>query len=100
MATNLESAFGLCQLVHPVIKASGGGSIIFNSSVAGGPTTMKCAHTDRWCLRMLHVCLSPVRQVFWAKPGGVAGHKGEPARLAALFHHPHGLATMTLSLCV
>eukprot|EP00178_Gracilaria_changii_P018715 TRINITY_DN53714_c0_g1_i1.p1 TRINITY_DN53714_c0_g1~~TRINITY_DN53714_c0_g1_i1.p1 ORF type:complete len:159 (-),score=11.01 TRINITY_DN53714_c0_g1_i1:27-470(-) len=35
MATNLESAFHLCQLAHPLLKASGRGSIIFISSVAG-----------------------------------------------------------------
>lgn len=35
MATNLESAFHLCQLAHPLVKASGRGSIVFISSVAG-----------------------------------------------------------------
>ncbi|THU53609.1 hypothetical protein C4D60_Mb10t16240 [Musa balbisiana] len=35
MATNLESAFHLCQLAHPLLKASGMGSIVFISSVAG-----------------------------------------------------------------
>ncbi|URE46602.1 Tropinone reductase [Musa troglodytarum] len=35
MATNLESAYHLCQLAHPLLKASGMGSIVFISSVAG-----------------------------------------------------------------
>ncbi|VAH89238.1 unnamed protein product [Triticum turgidum subsp. durum] len=35
MATNLESAYHLCQLAHPLLKASGLGSIVFISSVCG-----------------------------------------------------------------
>ncbi|XAR66247.1 Tropinone reductase I [Bertholletia excelsa] len=35
MTTNLESAYHLCQLAHPFLKASGIGSIVFISSVAG-----------------------------------------------------------------
>jgi hypothetical protein len=35
MATNLESAYNLCQLSHPLLKASGAGSIVFISSVSG-----------------------------------------------------------------
>ncbi|KAA9333161.1 SDR family oxidoreductase [Hymenobacter busanensis] len=35
MATNLESTFGLCQLAHPLLKASGAGIIVNISSVAG-----------------------------------------------------------------
>ncbi|ESQ51424.1 hypothetical protein EUTSA_v10017105mg [Eutrema salsugineum] len=35
MATNLESAFHLSQLAHPLLKASGFGSIVFMSSAAG-----------------------------------------------------------------
>ncbi|THG05097.1 hypothetical protein TEA_012903 [Camellia sinensis var. sinensis] len=35
MATNLESAFHLCQLAYPLLKASGVGSIVFISSVTG-----------------------------------------------------------------
>ncbi|WZY92953.1 hypothetical protein YC2023_065282 [Brassica napus] len=35
IATNLEHAFHFCQLSHPLLKASGYGSIIFISSVAG-----------------------------------------------------------------
>ncbi|KAJ8458268.1 hypothetical protein OPV22_031194 [Ensete ventricosum] len=33
--TNFESAFHLCQLAHPLLKASGRGTIVFNSSIAG-----------------------------------------------------------------
>ena len=35
MATNLESAFHLSQLAHPLFKATGSGSIVFISSVTG-----------------------------------------------------------------
>uniref|UniRef100_A0A0A9FRS2 Tropinone reductase n=1 Tax=Arundo donax TaxID=35708 RepID=A0A0A9FRS2_ARUDO len=35
MATNLESAYHLCQIAHPLLKFSGAGSIVFISSVAG-----------------------------------------------------------------
>uniref|UniRef100_A0A453IER7 Ketoreductase domain-containing protein n=5 Tax=Triticinae TaxID=1648030 RepID=A0A453IER7_AEGTS len=35
MATNLESAYHLCQLAHPLLKASGVASIVFISSVSG-----------------------------------------------------------------
>ncbi|KAJ1422253.1 Short-chain dehydrogenase/reductase SDR [Sesbania bispinosa] len=35
MTVNLDSAFHLCQLAHPLLKASGRGSIVFISSVAG-----------------------------------------------------------------
>ncbi|XP_047250594.1 tropinone reductase homolog At5g06060 isoform X2 [Capsicum annuum] len=34
-ATNLESAYHLCQLAHPLLRASGNGSVVFISSVAG-----------------------------------------------------------------
>ncbi|WCJ20459.1 NAD(P)-binding Rossmann-fold superfamily protein [Euphorbia peplus] len=35
MGTNFESAYNLCQLAQPLLKASGRGSIIFMSSVSG-----------------------------------------------------------------
>ncbi|XP_059310688.1 tropinone reductase homolog [Lycium ferocissimum] len=35
MGTNFEASYNLCQLAHPLLKASGNASIIFNSSVAG-----------------------------------------------------------------
>ncbi|CAL4921960.1 unnamed protein product [Urochloa decumbens] len=35
MATNLESAYHLCQIAHPLLKSSGSGSIVFISSVCG-----------------------------------------------------------------
>jgi hypothetical protein len=41
LSTNLRSAYHLCQLCHPLLKAAGGGaSVVFNSSVAGGPLAM------------------------------------------------------------
>jgi Tropinone reductase 1 len=33
--TNLESAFSLSQLFHPLLKAAGSSVLLFNSSVAG-----------------------------------------------------------------
>ncbi|XWS71646.1 hypothetical protein CRYUN_Cryun03dG0156100 [Craigia yunnanensis] len=35
VTTNFESAFHFCQLAYPLLKASGAGSIVFVSSVAG-----------------------------------------------------------------
>ncbi|KAJ7947596.1 putative Tropinone reductase [Quillaja saponaria] len=35
LGTNLESAYHICQLAHPLLKASGSASIVFLSSVAG-----------------------------------------------------------------
>lgn len=35
MATNLESAYHISQLAHPLLKASGYGNIVFISSVTG-----------------------------------------------------------------
>lgn len=35
MSTNFESAYHLSQLSHPLLKASGKGSIVFISSVNG-----------------------------------------------------------------
>ncbi|KAJ4719969.1 putative Tropinone reductase [Melia azedarach] len=35
MSTNFESTYNMCQLAHPLLKASGNGSIVFVSSVAG-----------------------------------------------------------------
>ncbi|KAA8518941.1 hypothetical protein F0562_016285 [Nyssa sinensis] len=35
MGTNFEASYHLCQLAHPLLKASGNGSIVFISSVAG-----------------------------------------------------------------
>ncbi|KAK3038723.1 LOW QUALITY PROTEIN: hypothetical protein RJ639_028330, partial [Escallonia herrerae] len=35
MGTNFESPYHLCQLAHPLLKASGRASIVFISSVAG-----------------------------------------------------------------
>ena len=35
MSTNFEASFHFSQLAHPLMKASGNGSIVFMSSVAG-----------------------------------------------------------------
>lgn len=34
MSTNFESVFHICQLAHPLLKASTSGSIVFTSSVS------------------------------------------------------------------
>jgi Tropinone reductase 1 len=39
--TNLLSAFCLTRDLHPLLKAAGHACVLFNSSVAGGPTAMK-----------------------------------------------------------
>ena len=41
MSANVESALALSQACHPLFIKSGGGVIVMNSSVAGGPTAMK-----------------------------------------------------------
>lgn len=41
VSTNLESAFAMSRGVHPLLKAAGGGVVVMNSSVAGGPTSMR-----------------------------------------------------------
>ncbi|QDZ20727.1 short chain dehydrogenase [Chloropicon primus] len=41
MTVNLESTFHVSQLCLPLLKKSGRASVVMNSSVAGGPTTMK-----------------------------------------------------------
>lgn len=41
MNVNLESTFHVSQLCLPLLKASGCASVVMNSSVAGGPTTMR-----------------------------------------------------------
>lgn len=40
MNTNLASLYHFCQLAHPLLKASGNGSIVMNSSV-GGITSLR-----------------------------------------------------------
>ena len=41
VSTNLQSAFNMSQLCYPLLQAANGSCIVFNSSVAGGPTAMK-----------------------------------------------------------
>lgn len=41
ISTNIESAYHLSQLSHPLLKASGFGNIVFISSV-GGLVSMDC----------------------------------------------------------
>ncbi|ERN08034.1 hypothetical protein AMTR_s00012p00261320, partial [Amborella trichopoda] len=42
MATNFESAYHMCQLAHPLLKASEAGSIVFMSSVASIVAVNSC----------------------------------------------------------
>lgn len=41
MDTNVHSGLHLCRLCYPYLKESEQASVIFNSSVAGGPTALK-----------------------------------------------------------
>ncbi len=43
MGANVESCFDMTRLCFPLLKKARGGkaSVVMNSSVAGGPTTMK-----------------------------------------------------------
>lgn len=41
MSTNLKSCLFMTTVFHPLLKASGKGVVLFNSSVAGGPTAMR-----------------------------------------------------------
>ncbi|KAL6203316.1 hypothetical protein ACLB2K_027016 [Fragaria x ananassa] len=41
VSTNLESTYNMCQLAHPLLKASGAGNIILLSSVAGVVSSSK-----------------------------------------------------------
>lgn len=50
MSTNLGSAYALSAAAHPLLKASGDGVVLFNSSVAGGPTAMRCAGMIECCV--------------------------------------------------
>lgn len=43
MTINLESAFHLSQLAHPLLKASGSGSIVHMSSISGLKATLNSA---------------------------------------------------------
>ncbi len=49
-ATNLTSAFRLTQLCFPLLKAAGKSCMLLNSSVAGGPTAMRCVLPACQCL--------------------------------------------------
>ena len=42
MGTNFESAFNFAQLLHPLLKSSGNGSIVFNSSL-GSMMSFPCS---------------------------------------------------------
>jgi len=43
MGTNFESSYHLCQLAHPLLKASGYGSIVFISSISGFKALPLCS---------------------------------------------------------
>jgi len=43
MGTNFESSYHLCQLAHPLLKASGYGSIVFISSIASFKVVPLCS---------------------------------------------------------
>lgn len=62
ISVNLESAFALSQLAHPLLKAGGDGIVIFNSSVAGGPTAMGSG-SIYGLTKVGHAAAGPVRCV-------------------------------------
>lgn len=68
MSTNLDSAFAMCQLCHPLLKAAGGASVIFNSSVAGGPTAMRSGAVYAMTKAAINQ-LTKNLSVEWAKDG-------------------------------
>jgi Tropinone reductase 1 len=41
MSTNVHSAFSLTRDCYPLLQASGDACVLFNSSVAGGPTVLR-----------------------------------------------------------
>lgn len=43
MGTNFESGYHLCQLAHPIVKASGNGSIVFISSITSVKALPLCS---------------------------------------------------------
>ncbi|KAB1225794.1 hypothetical protein CJ030_MR1G026806 [Morella rubra] len=76
MSTNLESAFHLCQLAYPLLRASGAGSIVFISSVAGQVSvpaaSMYCATKGHFPCTLLSsmasLWLIKLRQTSYAAP--------------------------------
>ncbi|CAE6019584.1 unnamed protein product [Arabidopsis arenosa] len=67
ISTNLESAYHLSQLSHPLLKASGFGSIIFMSSIAG-VVSMECGSLVSLAKGALHQ-LARNLACEWAKDG-------------------------------
>lgn len=57
MGTNFESGYHLCQLAHPLLKASGYGSIVFISSIAGLKALPICSiyAASKGMLSYLHI---------------------------------------------
>ncbi|KAF8057775.1 tropinone reductase [Scenedesmus sp. PABB004] len=68
MSTNQESAFHLCQLARPLLVASGDGVVLFDSSVAGGPTAMFSGALYAMTKAALNQ-LTRVLAVEWARDG-------------------------------
>ena len=70
LSVNLASAFHLSQLCFPLLQATGNASVLFVSSVAGGPLAMKsgCIYAmtkgTPTLLRSLHTCTGWVFDTF------------------------------------
>jgi len=64
MSINLDSAYHLCQLTYPLLKESGNGSIVFNSSVASlthvGSGTIYAACKGNSMYHYVIVCLNMI----------------------------------------
>lgn len=65
MATNVQSALHLSQLCHPWLAQADGGSIVFNSSVAGGPQAMKSG-----CMYAIYMAFSKSARLGTAPEAG------------------------------
>ncbi|KAJ4718438.1 Tropinone reductase [Melia azedarach] len=97
MATNFESAFHLCQLAHPLLKASGSGSIVFNSSVSSlvSVTSLSIYGPTKGAMNQLAknlACETPLTEAFLADENNLKevkcrtpmGRLGQPREVSSL----------------
>jgi NAD(P)-dependent dehydrogenase (short-subunit alcohol dehydrogenase family) len=97
LTTNLESAFKLCQLCRPLLKAAGSSSILFNSSVAGGPLAMFSGTLYAMSKAALNQ-LTKNLAVEWA-PDGIRVNSVAPWYTATPLAMQVGIASVMCYLC-